>query len=69
VCTRKTDKLLDNVGGFFISANAEKALYEQLPEPSPTAAGGGGEGVPRRWFIKPVDALGKPGEPGKPAAR
>jgi len=26
VCTRKTDKLLDNVGGFFISANAEKAL-------------------------------------------
>ena len=67
VCTRKTDKLLDNVGGFFISANAEKALYEQLPEPNPTAAGGGGGGRPHgAWFIKPVDALGKPSEPGKP---
>jgi len=67
VCTRKTDKLLDNVGSFFISANAEKALYEQLPEPNPSGAGAGGGGRPHgAWFIKPVDALGKPGEPGKP---
>ena len=31
VCMRKTDKLLDNIGGFVISFNGEKALYEQLP--------------------------------------
>jgi tricorn protease len=64
VCTRKTDKLLDNVGGFVISSNGEKALYEQLPPPNPLAAVGG---PPHgQWAIKPVDALGKPGEPGKP---
>jgi tricorn protease len=66
VCTRKTDKLLDNVGDFFISSNGEKALYEQLPPRSPTAAGGGGPPPRGTWAIKPVDALGKPTEPGKP---
>jgi tricorn protease len=65
VCTRKTDKLLDNVGSFFISANREKALYEQLPSRSPLAPAGGQ--IPHgQWVIKPVDSLGKPGEPGKP---
>jgi tricorn protease len=65
VCTRKTDKLLDNVGGFVISSNGEKALYEQLPPPNPL--GRGGDGRPHgQWTIKPVDAIGKPGEPGKP---
>jgi tricorn protease len=64
VCSRKTEKLLDNVGGFTISSNGEKALYEQLPPPNPLAAGGG---PPHgQWAIKPVDALGKPPEPGKP---
>ncbi len=65
VCTRKTDKLLDNIGGFYVSANGEKALYEQLPPWNPVAAGGGG---PRHgtWAIKPVSTLGKPPEPGKP---
>jgi len=29
MCTRKTDKLLDNIGSFVISANGEKALYDQ----------------------------------------
>ena len=67
ICTRKTDKLLDNIGNFFISSNAEKALYEQLPEPKPAADGGGeGEHPHGTWFIKSVDALGKPAEPGKP---
>jgi tricorn protease len=66
VCTRKTDKLLDNVGGFFISSNGEKALYEQLPPRNPMAAGGGGPPPHGTWAIKPVDGLGKPGEPGKP---
>jgi len=65
VCTRKTDKVLDNIGNFFISSNGEKALYEQLPPRNPLAppAGGPPHG---QWAIKPVDALGKPGEPGKP---
>ena len=65
VCTRKTDKLLDNVGSFFISANGEKALYEQLPPRSPLAPAGGQ--IPHgQWVIKPVYSLGKPSEPGKP---
>jgi len=66
VCTRKTDKLLDNVGEFVISSNGEKALYEQLPPRNSMGAGGGGEPPHGTWAIKPVDALGKPGEPGKP---
>jgi tricorn protease len=66
VCTRKTDKLLDNIGGFFISANGEKALYEQLPAWNPMIPPGGGEPPHGTWAIKPVDALGKPAEPGKP---
>jgi tricorn protease len=66
VCTRKTDKLLDNIGDFIISSNGEKALFEQLPPPSPLAADGGGEPPHGAWTIKPVDVLGKPPEPGKP---
>ena len=65
VCTRKTDKLLDNIGNFIISSNGEKALYEQLPPWDPMAPPGGGP-PHGTWAIKPVDALGKPGEPGKP---
>ena len=65
VCTRKTDKILDNVGGFVISSNGEKALYEQLPPPNPMA-GGDGSRPHGKWVIRPVDAIGKPGEPGKP---
>ncbi|HKF02768.1 MAG TPA: hypothetical protein VKB49_10660, partial [Candidatus Sulfotelmatobacter sp.] len=43
VCTRKVEKLLDNIGGFRISANGEKALYEQLPPPNPMAGPSDGE--------------------------
>jgi tricorn protease len=64
VCTRKTDKVLENVGGFVISSNGEKALYEQLPPKNPLAPPGGP--VHGTWSIKPVAALGKPAEPGKP---
>ena len=64
ICSRKTDKVLDNIGGFFISANSEKILYEQLPEHNPMAAEGNGERPHGTWFIKPVDALGKSGESG-----
>jgi tricorn protease len=64
ICTRKTDKVLDNVGNFVISSNSEKVLYEQLPEPSPMGQSEGGERPHGTWFIKSADALGKPGEPG-----
>ena len=63
MCTRKTDKLLDNIGGFVISSNGEKVLYEQLPPRNPLTGDGPPHGT---WTAKPVDALGKPGEPGKP---
>ena len=65
VCTRKTDKILDNVGGFVVSANGDKALYEQLPPRNPLADSNGPP-PHGQWSIKPVDAIGKPGEPGKP---
>src|SRR5271168_1954193 len=65
-CARKTEKLLENIGAFVISGNGEKALYEQLPAPDPIAGGAGGEPPHGAWAIKPVDALGKPAEPGKP---
>ena len=64
VCTRKIDKLLDNVGPFTVSSNGEKALFEKVPPRN--SMGGGGEGGHGTWAIKPVDALGKPAEPGKP---
>ena len=64
VCTRKTDKLLDNIGTFAISSNGEKVLYEQLPPMNPLMpAGGPPHGT---WAIKPVEMIGKPSEPGKP---
>ena len=65
LCSRKTDKVLENVGGFFVTANAEKALYEQLPPANPVSSAQPGR-PHGRWFIRPVDALGKPSEPGKP---
>jgi tricorn protease len=65
-CTRKTEKVLDNVGAFVVSANAEKALYEQLPAPKPKAGGHNGGSGHGTWFIKDIDSLGKPAEPGKP---
>ncbi|HTQ97950.1 MAG TPA: PDZ domain-containing protein [Candidatus Acidoferrum sp.] len=65
VCSRKTEKLLDNIGGFIISSNGEKALYEQLPPPNPLGVGGGGP-PHGQWSIKPVDGLGKPPAPGGP---
>jgi tricorn protease len=65
MCTRKIDKLLDNIGSFLLSANGEKALYEQLPPWNPIASPSD-EPPHGTWAIKPVDALGKPTEPGKP---
>jgi tricorn protease len=59
LCTRKTDKVLDNVASFFVSANARKVLYEQLPERKFPAADEGGPDRHGTWFIKSADGLGK----------
>src|SRR5262249_45155296 len=59
LCTLKTEKVLDDIGNFFVSANAQKVLYEQLPERKPEA-GGNGERPHGAWFIKSIESLGKP---------
>jgi tricorn protease len=68
LCTKKTEKLLSDVGTFLVTANGKKVLYEQLPPRDPNAPPppGGGAAHPGEWFIKPIAALGKPSEPGKP---
>ncbi len=60
VCKRKLDKRLENVGAFVLTFDRKKALYEQLPEPDPLAAGG--ERPKGQWFLQAVDALGKKAE-------
>ena len=50
---RKFDKVLDNVGSFELSANAEKALYRQGPS----------------WFIASTATLGQPMPPGAAGAQ
>ena len=47
---RKLDKVLDNLAGFTVSANGEKALYRQGPN----------------WFIASTATLGQPTPPGAP---
>jgi tricorn protease len=55
--TRKTDKLLENVLAFYISANGEKMLYRLAgaPQPGATAA------PPQSWAIAPVPPEPTPG--------
>ncbi|PYV16699.1 MAG: protease, partial [Acidobacteria bacterium] len=48
--TRKTEKLVDGVRGFALSANGEKMLYR----------------VGEQWFIRGTAAPSKPAEEGKP---
>lgn len=58
VCTRRIEKLLDNVRTFKLSLDGEKALYEELPDRS--ALSGSDERLSSgTWTIKSVDALGK----------
>ncbi len=56
LCTRKTEKVLEHVRRLVVSANGEKALYEQLPPPK--FALSSDEHPHGTWMIKPVDALG-----------
>jgi tricorn protease len=55
--TRKTDKLLENVQAFYISANGEKMLYrlEGGPQSGATSA------PPQTWAIAPVPPEPAPG--------
>jgi len=62
--TRKTDKLLENVLAFYISANGEKMLYRLAgaPQPGATAA------PPQSWAIAPVPPEPTPGATPAPTA-
>lgn len=60
LCTRKTEKILDRVDHFIVSANAKKVLYEQFPERDPSRGTQGNEPAHEVWFIKAADSLGKP---------
>ena len=62
--TRKTDKLLENVLAFYISANGEKMLYRLAgaPQSGATAA------PPQSWAIAPVPPEPTPGGTPAPAA-
>ena len=57
--TRKTDKLLENILAFHISANGEKMLYRLATPPQP-----GAPGPPSQtWAIAPVPPAPTPGAP------
>jgi tricorn protease len=70
VCTGKTEKVLDDVGALFLTADGDKALYEQLPPKDPDAApAAASPGAPQgSWSIRPVASLGKPADPDKPGS-
>ena len=55
-CERKLEQKLQHVGGFLLTFDRKKALYEQLPEPDPMAPS---EGRPHgAWFLQALDKLG-----------
>ena len=58
--TRKTDKLLENILAFHVSANGEKLLYRQAHPPQP----GGNTPPPQTWLIAPLPPAPTPGTPG-----
>jgi tricorn protease len=60
--TRKTDKLLENVLAFYISANGEKMLYRLASAPE-----SGAGAPPQSWSIAPVPPEPAPGGPPAPA--
>ncbi len=60
--TRKTDKLLDNILAFHISANGEKMLYRLAGGAQP----GGASAPPQSWSIAPVPPEPVPGATSAP---
>jgi tricorn protease len=63
VCSRRTEKLLDNIGTFKISFNGERSLYEQSPDGKAADSGGRSNST---WTIKSIDALSKNAAPSTP---
>jgi tricorn protease len=65
--TRKTDKLLDNLQAFHVSANGEKLLYRHAGGPQPS----GNTPPSQTWVIAPLPPAPGPGAPaptgGNPA--
>jgi tricorn protease len=66
-CERKFEQKLQHVGGFVLTADRKKVLYEQLSPPDPLAVA---EGPPHGpWFLKAVDALGGKGDAEGPGSK
>ena len=57
--TRHTDKLLDNVLAFHVSANGEKLLYRHATPPQPDISQ-----PAQAWIIAPLPPAPVPGSPG-----
>jgi len=61
--TRKTDKLVEGILAFHVSANGEKMLYRMPTPPQPGAS----TPPPQAWTIAPVPPAPVPGAPPAPA--
>ena len=61
--TRRTDKLLDNILDFHVSADGEKLLYRHASPPQP-----GGSPPAQVWAIAPLPPAPIPGAPGSGGA-
>jgi tricorn protease len=57
--TRKTDKLLENILAFYVSADGEKLLYRHASAPQP-----GGTAAAQVWTIAPLPPAPLPGASG-----
>jgi tricorn protease len=57
--TRRTDRLLDNILDFHVSADGEKLLYRHTSAPQP-----GGSAPAQVWAIAPLPPAPTPGAPG-----
>jgi tricorn protease len=57
--TRRTDRLVENILAFYVSADGEKLLYRHAGPPQP-----GGGAAAQAWSIAPLPAAPLPGAPG-----
>jgi tricorn protease len=62
--TRRTDKVVENILAFYVSADGEKLLYRHAGGPQ----GGGGAQQAQVWSIAPLPAAPLPGAPGSGGA-
>jgi tricorn protease len=61
--TRRTDRLVENILAFYVSADGEKLLYRHAGPPQP-----GGGAAAQAWSIAPLPPAPVPGAPGSGAA-